>query len=61
MQAMGFLNKPICRREKKEREKAGKLLIPSRNRLNILRGARTGHCHLKEHLFKQGQVKKRYK
>jgi hypothetical protein len=38
------------------KKKTEALLILSRNQPAILRGVGTGHSHLKEHLFKQGQV-----
>lgn len=39
-------------------KKAGDLLILNRNRLRMMTGFIIGHCHLKEHLFKLGLVKK---
>ena len=44
-----FLKKPFAKR-------AGELLNLSRNKLWILTGMLTGHCHLKGHLLKLGLV-----
>jgi hypothetical protein len=44
-QAKGFLKNPSV-------ERAGELLSLSRNRLRIMIGLLTGHCHLRGHLFK---------
>jgi hypothetical protein len=44
-----FFKKPSAR-------KAGELLNLSRNKLRIMTGLLTGHCHLKGHLFKLGLV-----
>jgi hypothetical protein len=48
-QAKGLLKKPSAK-------KAGELLDLSRNKLRIMTGLLTGHCHLKGHLFKLGLV-----
>ena len=48
-QDMGFLEKILCR-------KSWDLFNLSRNQLRILMALATGHCYLKQHLFKLGFV-----
>jgi hypothetical protein len=42
--------------KKNSAKTAGELLDFCRNQLKIIMGLLTGHCHLKDHLFKLGLV-----